>query len=109
MLKRVFTVIITTLLGFVSPSFAQDAGDRQQMVQMEDSLLQVADSMYNAFLPDERPKHCEQFVRQLVRALRQPNSFAYDFSRLRKKINIISPARKTLKLFMLGYLSMIVR
>ena len=99
MLTRVFTVIITTLLGFVSPSFAQDAGDRQQMVQMEDSLLQVADSMYNAFLPDERPIHCEQFVRQLVRALRQPNSFAYDFSRLRKKINIISPADNSFRIF----------
>ncbi|HYC30351.1 MAG TPA: hypothetical protein VEB42_16060, partial [Chitinophagaceae bacterium] len=99
MLKRVFAVVFTLIFGYLSPSSAQDSDAGQQMEQMEDSLLTVADSMYNAFLPDERPMHCERFVKQLVRALRQPNSFSYEFARLKKKINIIGPADNSFRIF----------
>ena len=56
---------------------------------MEDSLIKTSDSMYEAFIPDTHVEYCARFVRQLVKALKVPNSYYYDFSKLKKKINII--------------------
>lgn len=76
------------------------SGDgRKQLGKAEDSLVNLADSMYNAFLPDERPLYCEKFVKQLVRVLKTPNSYRYDFPALQKKINIIAPDDNKFRIF----------
>ena len=75
------------------------AQNTQQLAQIEDSLIVAADSMYNAFIPDERTAYCEKFVRQLVRALKTPNSYKYSFEKLGKKINIIAPDDNSFRIF----------
>lgn len=45
--------------------------------------------MYNAFVPELRQHYCETFVRQLVRALKTPDSYKYPFKNLDTVINII--------------------
>ncbi len=90
-----------TFLGLVlmiGPGKA-DAQDFKNIAAIEDSLLVTADSMYNAFIPDMRTVHTEQFVRQLVRALKEPNSYSYPFTKLQEKINIIYPDDKSFRLF----------
>lgn len=66
---------------------------------MEDSLIHSADSMFYTLIPDFRKEFCEQFVRQLVRTLKMPNSYEYPFDSLRKKINIISPEDQSFRIF----------
>jgi hypothetical protein len=66
---------------------------------IEDSLIVNADSMYNAFIPDLRQRHCETFIKQLVRALKNPNSYNYPFEKLGKHINIIQPEDKKFRMF----------
>ncbi|MBW7913494.1 MAG: hypothetical protein H3C54_07320 [Taibaiella sp.] len=66
---------------------------------MEDSLLVTADSMYHAFIPDFRIEYTERFVKQLVQALKQPNSWDYDFPKLKEVINITYPDDKSFRIF----------
>ena len=56
---------------------------------MEDSLVITSDSMYDALIPDEHVVYSERFARQLVRALKIPNSYFYSFAKLKDKVNII--------------------
>src|SRR5579872_770991 len=87
---RIFTVFIFLLL-ITGKVFAQQIAphDMEKLRIMEDSLVVSADSMYEAFIPDLRIGLSEHFVKQLVRALKIPNSWAYPFDSLRKMINII--------------------
>ncbi|MCB0699328.1 MAG: hypothetical protein KDC11_05735, partial [Chitinophagaceae bacterium] len=66
---------------------------------MEDSLMVTADSMYNAFLPDDRPAYVRRFVRQLVSALKTDNSWKYEFPKLKEEINITYPEDNGFRLF----------
>lgn len=104
--NTMFPKILATCVGILLCSCLNQAqaqslsGDaRKQLARAEDSLLVLADSMYNAFLPDERPAYCEKFVKQLVRALCTENSYLYDFPALQKKINIIAPTDKSFRIF----------
>ena len=95
MLKKSFAVLLCVLFCSLSDQInARQLPEetKSQLAQIEDSLVVLTDSMYNAFLPDERPAYCERFVRQLVRGLKLANSFDYDFPQLKKKINIIAPS-----------------
>ena len=65
----------------------------------EDTLVLLADSMYNAFIPDQRIEYCDKFVRTLVRALKTENSYQYTFPKLKDKINIIAPDDKAFRVF----------
>ena len=56
---------------------------------MEDSMAVTSDSMFDGFIPDDRVMYSERFARQLVRALKIPNSYFYPFDKLKDKINII--------------------
>ncbi len=84
-------------------SIAQNNGGQQvpkiTMRLLEDSLLVTADSMYIAALPEERLAHSQQFARQLVQALRTPDSWSYPFEKLAQKINIIYPEDKAFRIF----------
>ncbi|RYE21165.1 MAG: hypothetical protein EOP51_16260 [Sphingobacteriales bacterium] len=87
--------VFAFLLLVGSKSFAQNA----DMKVMEDSLVVTADSMYNAFISDQRIEYNEQFVKQLVRALKMPGSYNYPFTELQKTINIITPDDKKFRIF----------
>ena len=56
---------------------------------MEDSLAITADSMFNALIPDSHVEYSERFAKQLVHALKIPNSFYYTFDKLKDLINFI--------------------
>jgi hypothetical protein len=75
------------------------AADLKVLQQMEDSLSTTADSMYNAFLPDTRIAYSERFARQLVRALRVPNSFAYAFPKVINRVNIVTSPDGAFRVF----------
>jgi hypothetical protein len=96
MLKKAFVSFTLILLCAVKPLLAQD---KMQMAAMEDSLLVIADSMYNAFIPDDRLEYNEKFVKHLVRALKVKDSYAYPFAKLQEKINIIAPDDKSFRIF----------
>jgi hypothetical protein len=102
MVKKYFGVLCCTILcSFSSHINAQglSAEGRKQMAKVEDSLVVLADSMYNAFIPDTRPEYCEKFVRQLVRSLKTPNSYEFNFDKLKSKINIISSDDNAFRIF----------
>ena len=75
------------------------AADLRAMQVMEDSLNTTADSMYGAFLPDTRIVYSERFARQLVKALRVPNSWTYEFPKLSNRIHILYPEDKAFRIF----------
>ena len=95
MFNKSLILIVFLLLVVSKASFAQNA----ELKVMEDSLLVTADSMYNAFIPDERSSYNEKFVKQLVRALKLQGSYSYPFDELQKKINILYPEDKTFRIF----------
>lgn len=98
MLNKIYTsLLIVLLLGMGEKSYGQDALAR--IKQMEDSLVLTADSMYHAFIPDERVEYTERFVKQLVGALKQPNSWNYDFPKIKELVNIIYPDDKSFRIF----------
>lgn len=103
MLKRIFTSVIFGLFLLAAPQVhAQNdvaKNDAEQLAKDEDTLVLMADSMYNALIPDMRPSYCEQFVRRLVRTLKIPNSYAYPFDKLKDKVNIIYPEDKSFRMF----------
>lgn len=73
--------------------------DIEKLQIMEDSMLITADSMYEAFIPDSHIGYSERFARQLVKALKIPNSWLYPFERIREKINIIKSDDSTFRIF----------
>lgn len=96
MVKKLFATIFA---AFALATTVRAQAPAPTMQQMEDSLLLTADSMYTAFIPDTRLHYCEQFVRQLVRTLKSPNSYDYPFDKLKEKINIIYPDDKKFRIF----------
>ncbi len=67
--------------------------------QMEDSLYTTADSMYGAFLPDTRIMYSERFARQLVRALKIPDSWSYGFPKVSRRITILPSGDGAFRIF----------
>ena len=98
MLYRIaIPLILFAALFSGSGANAQD--ETSKISQMEDSLLVTADSMYHAFIPDFRIEYTEKFVKQLVQTLKQPNSWSYDFPKLKEIINITYPDDKSFRIF----------
>lgn len=95
--KIYIPLIFVVLLGVGTRSYAQEP--TVQLKQMEDSMLLTADSMYHAFIPDDRAIYTERFVKQLVQALKQPNSWDYEFPKLKEQINILYPDNKSFRIF----------
>ena len=102
MLKKifVFSAFIFTLFAG-NRSFAQGITphDMEKLQIMEDSMMVTVDSMYEAFLPDSHIGYSERFIRQLVKALKIPNSYMYPFNKLKEKINIIAPDDNAFRIF----------
>ncbi len=97
---RLFMLIVFALF-FCGKSYSQEIAppDREKLQIMEDSLIRSADSMYNAFIPDTRLVLSERFARQLVRALKVPNSYLYPFDSLQKLVNVIYADDNAFRIF----------
>lgn len=103
MFNKIFApLLLVILLGINVESLAQDGDDFTEIRQIEDSMLFTADSMYHAFIPDERAIYTERFVKQLVQALKEPDSWSYTFPKLKEQINIIYPEDKSFRIFNWG-------
>lgn len=66
---------------------------------MEDSMSATIDSMFGAFLPDTHVGYSERLIKQLVKALKIPNSYYYSFPKIKEKLNIISPEDNSFRIF----------
>lgn len=101
MFNKIFApLLLVILLGIDNVSFAQD--DFEEIRQIEDSMLLMADSMYHAPIPDDRAAYTERFVKHLVEALQEPNSFDYQFPKLKELINIMYPEDRSFRIFNWG-------
>lgn len=96
MLRKTFASLIFIFLAGFGKAHAQDFSE---IKAIEDSLVVTADSMYTGFIPEMRVIYTEQFVKQLIRALKKPNSYSYDFPKLKEKINITAPDDKSFRIF----------
>lgn len=103
MLKKSLAIATCILMLLMSGDLMAQGGIGAENMEkfriMEDSMLINIDSMYGAMIPDTHPYYCEKFVKQLVRALKIPNSYSYPFSRLEKKINIMYPDDNSFRIF----------
>lgn len=97
MFKKMIVILVLSLAVGQGKASAQDL--KQQLELIEDSLVNTADSMYSAFIPDDRSVYNEQFVKQLVRALRIKGSYDYPFTKLAEKINILASDDKAFRMF----------
>ena len=90
------------MLAGPGAAYAQAQMSREDLVyiqRIEDSMVTTTDSMYFAMIPDQRADYAVQFARQLIRALKYPNSYTYPFEKLSKRINIISPEDNSFRIF----------
>lgn len=93
---------VIILISSLNNSYGQAAISPREMEalhKMEDSLVVLADSMFKAFIPDTRTGYSQRFARQLVRALKIPNSYLYPFDTLRKVLNVIAPDDNSFRVF----------
>ena len=99
--KKIFFMALMLLLMAGGRAFSQTISpqDMEKLRIMEDSLLVTSDSMYEAFIPDLRIGYSERFVRQLIHALKIPDSYLYPFDSLRHAINIISADDNSFRIF----------
>lgn len=101
--RKVLYVLFFLLLAAGIPASAQKSGlneeSTRQLRQLEDSLVVLADSMLQAPIPDDRIGYCVRFTKKLRAAFDIPNSFAYPFDSLSKKIHIIYPEDKSFRIF----------
>ncbi len=89
------SVLCFLLVGRAGAQTGSPAG----IAQLEDSLIKTADSMYGALLPDTRISYSERFAKQLVQALKIPDSWNYKFEKLNSKINILYPEDGGFRIF----------
>ena len=81
------------LMGFSITSSAQKipAADVKVLVQKEDSLKEVSDSMINAENPAVRFRADSNFVRILIRSLKINRSFYYPFDSIATVSKLVAP------------------
>lgn len=98
---RVVIAFVFALLASTGKSFSQGITpqDMDKFHIMEDSMIVSSDSMFDAYIPDDRLAYSERFAKQLVRALKIPNSFLYPFDKIRNKINIIYSDDNNFRMF----------
>lgn len=97
---RFFLLLVFALVSGTTGYSQQITPQNLEKLQiMEDSLVGTADSMYESFIPDTHIMLSEKFVKQLVRALKIPNSYYYPFDSLKHLINIIYPDDNSFRIF----------
>ncbi len=101
MIKRILGVIF---LGFIYFSFAQGqsepltASQREVIHEIEDTLGVLAFAIVNDSFPENRFAAVRKFIPTLVKALKVPNSFQYDFERL-STVSIQYPQDSSFRIF----------
>ena len=83
-------MLVICLLGIGLQSEAQ-RGDQAAFRQREDSMKNFAYGIVNAESPEGRFRADSQFIRSLVRTLRQPYSFNYPFDSLQTISRLYAP------------------
>ena len=83
-------MLVICLLGIGLQSVAQP-GDQAAFRQREDSLKRYSYDIVNAENPSSRFRADSQFIRSLVRTLRQPYSFNYPFDSLQTISRLYAP------------------
>jgi len=98
--KSIFILFVVTLL-VCSRAYAQNIApqDMEKFHIMEDSMLVTSDSMYEALIPDTRVIYSERFAKQLVRALKIPNSYYYPFDKIKDRVNILYSDDNSFRMF----------
>ena len=98
---RYFVAFVFVLCVCYKPAFSQGITpqDMDKFHVMEDSMVVCSDSMFDGFIPDDRVAYSEKFARQLVRALKIPNSYLYPFDKIKDKINIIYADDNNFRIF----------
>ena len=101
MKNKAFFMVIIFVMATSGRAFSQTLApqDFEKLRIMEDSLIATSDSMFDSFLPDLRVGYSERFVRQLVHALKIPNSWLYPFDSLSTIINIIKSDDSSFRIF----------
>jgi hypothetical protein len=87
------------LFTFLSLAWNSNAQGDSIIARTEDSLVTLADSIYKIPVPEMRADANFRFGKMLVRALENPNSFEYPFTKLQEKIHIIYPEDKSFRIF----------
>jgi hypothetical protein len=100
--KYIALFILFLTAGYSGNAQSISAQDLEKFRKMEDSLVITADSMFQALIPDTRVIYSERFAKQLVRTLKIPNSYSYQFDTLQKVINIIYSDDKAFRIFNWG-------
>lgn len=100
-MKKILLLLLCCLPAGMTSVYAQklSAGELERFQKAEDSLVASADSMYRAYMHEDRIEYCHKFVKQLSNLLKQDNSYAYPFEKLGKKVHIISPDDKSFRMF----------
>ncbi len=120
-IKKVLSFLFILCMCTVQQSFAQ--GEEQQEIIMpasgslrpihyrdintytnkmelyEDSLMYFIDSVYQSLQFEERQSGNEGFVKIMRRMFTQQNSYNYPFDSLKTRVNIITPADNSFKIF----------
>lgn len=100
-MKKLLLLLLCCVPAGITSVFAQKLSAEQLKAfqKTEDSLIVSADSMYRAYMYEDRIEYCHKFVKQLGSLLKQENAYAFPFERLGKKIHIISPDDKSFRIF----------
>ena len=96
---RILAAFVFVLLSFGKTYSQITPQDMEKFHIMEDSMIVTSDSMYDGFLPDDHIMYSERFAKQLVRALKIPNSYLYPFDSLKSRINIIYSDDNSFRIF----------
>lgn len=100
--RKITSFIVVFLLCCGYNAVAQDDNETPaapSLSKVEDSLFAFTDSIYYAPIPDTRLYYNDLFVKQLIRALKTPNSYDYAFKKLGERINIIYSDDKSFRIF----------
>jgi hypothetical protein len=82
-------------------SFGQEKPEKSEFEEikvLEDTLAVLSFAMINDSTPVKRFASCQKFIKVLVRALKNPNSFDYPFERIRT-VSILYPPDSTFRIF----------
>lgn len=100
-------LLMLTALFVFAPTQAQNTSknaavvppyDQAVMKQHEDTLIQIFSRMSKSALENDRFNACYQFVPELVKALKEPGSYAYPFDSL-KGVSIVKPEDDSFRIF----------
>ena len=83
-MKQIFVFLFAALLsaGLAAQATEPTAADLATLQTAEDRLLELSYTMHTDSSPDERFAACKQLITELVRTLKIPNSYRYDFPNL---------------------------